>query len=807
MLLQQKPLVKRIESIFVLLLFSFLLLNPVSAKADGNVEISGSIQTKSDSSITVNSIEILVNSSTRINSSMHSNVSFDSLKVGSYVKVEANSQQNGKLVARNILLMNAHASIELEGSITALTANSFTVNGTEVFVDSTTVIFTQYHAALKFADLKIGYNVSVKAAQTSGGKVLAIAVIVLTKNSHQEIELEGKIQAVNSNSVKVLNTVFFVDSTTIILKEGKGVIALSGLAVGDQVEIRGFRRPDSTYLALTIKVENNDFGQKVLELDGAITAISANSFVVSNVTVYVDSSTVVFADEGMMLGFSDLKVGDQVEVKATLQSNGHYLAARVKLENDESKKEIELEGFIQTVNSDNITVGGYTIYVNSQTKIYDQFKHSISFSDLKVGTFVAIKAYLQTKNYFATSIKVRDKSKTEIHVTGAIDSINGSSITVKGTVFVTDQNTEFLDNNRIQITINDLKVGQIVNVDAVVQSGNQNYALKVKVEDFWRSTIIVEGTIDNLTANSLTVSSKIFAVDSTTVIVGNGTGVINFLSLTLGMKVEVKGKLDANGKLIAKLIKVHSDNEFEVYGKIDSLKSKQLVIAGLTITVDNNTVYYNEFDKVVSFDSLKVNQYVEVKYVKVGLTENLAVRIEIEKEPNMVEFNGAVTSAIANNIQLSVPSFSVSSNTVFISSSFTQIQSSSIQVGQSVTVWATQDQSGNLKAVQVQQVSGAVTSVSDGSKDLPVSYELKQNYPNPFNPSTNITFTLAKPENVTLKVFNIIGQVVATLVNGPMNAGSHLVVFNASNLASGVYFYRLKVGDNFVSIKKMVLLK
>ncbi|MHB9041612.1 MAG: DUF5666 domain-containing protein, partial [Melioribacteraceae bacterium] len=378
--------------------------------------------------------------------------------------------------------------------------------------------------------------------------------------------------------------------------------------------------------------------------------------------------------------------------------------------------------------------------------------------------------------------------------------------TVKSVVFLTDQNTEFIDNNRNSITYSDLKVGQIITVKALL-TGNQYYALRVKVKSFWRPTVIVEGTIENLTLNSITVMGKTFAVDSSTLVVGHGTGVITFASLTLGLKVEVKGALSTSGVLTAKLIKVHPDHEFEVYGKINSLSGTQLVIAGLTIMTDQNTVYYDEFDNAVTFDSLKVNQFVEVKYVKTVLNENLAVKVEIEKDPQSVQFNGMVTAASSSNIRLSIPSFSINSNTVFISSTYTPVQSSSIQVGQSVTVWASQDQSGNLKAVQVQQISGSVTSVNDGGKEsLPTDYELKQNYPNPFNPTTSISFTLSKVENVSLTVYNIIGQEVASLVNGQMNAGLHVVTFNAARLASGIYFYRLHAGD-FVAIKKMVLLK
>ena len=102
-------------------------------------------------------------------------------------------------------------------------------------------------------------------------------------------------------------------------------------------------------------------------------------------------------------------------------------------------------------------------------------------------------------------------------------------------------------------------------------------------------------------------------------------------------------------------------------------------------------------------------------------------------------------------------------------------------------------------------VSFDITSVAQ-NEAAPVSFELAQNYPNPFNPATTINFTLSKGVNASLKVYNLLGQEVATLVNGFTEAGPHNVTFNASKLASGMYLYKLQAG-NLTETKKMVLTK
>ena len=94
-------------------------------------------------------------------------------------------------------------------------------------------------------------------------------------------------------------------------------------------------------------------------------------------------------------------------------------------------------------------------------------------------------------------------------------------------------------------------------------------------------------------------------------------------------------------------------------------------------------------------------------------------------------------------------------------------------------------------------------STQDG---LPDEYALHQNYPNPFNPTTEISFSIPHTAHVSLEIYNIAGQRVATLIDGNLNAGHHTVTWDASGAASGVYLYRLAT-DDFDETKKMMLLK
>jgi hypothetical protein len=99
-----------------------------------------------------------------------------------------------------------------------------------------------------------------------------------------------------------------------------------------------------------------------------------------------------------------------------------------------------------------------------------------------------------------------------------------------------------------------------------------------------------------------------------------------------------------------------------------------------------------------------------------------------------------------------------------------------------------------------------VTGVTPISGNVPGSYELKQNFPNPFNPTTTIRFNIPKTGFVSLKVYDVLGNEVTTLVNEELTANSYEISMNAGALASGVYFYKLVSGD-FTDVKKMILVK
>lgn len=142
-----------------------------------------------------------------------------------------------------------------------------------------------------------------------------------------------------------------------------------------------------------------------------------------------------------------------------------------------------------------------------------------------------------------------------------------------------------------------------------------------------------------------------------------------------------------------------------------------------------------------------------------------------------------------------------------VNDSLGDLEMESLAIDASGQLYAGTYTSGVFRAYRT---TGGTTGISASQAGIPKEYGLSQNYPNPFNPTTTISYQLPASGNVTLRVYDILGRGVSTLVDGRENAGRYAITFDGSRLASGVYFYRLIAegnGKRFVSTKKLLLMK
>jgi hypothetical protein len=128
----------------------------------------------------------------------------------------------------------------------------------------------------------------------------------------------------------------------------------------------------------------------------------------------------------------------------------------------------------------------------------------------------------------------------------------------------------------------------------------------------------------------------------------------------------------------------------------------------------------------------------------------------------------------------------------------------------SIISWEDQRSGRDIYAQNVNDngTLGGPSNVQQISSEVPNAFVLKQNYPNPFNPTTKIVYSLKTNSDVTLKIFNMLGKEIISVVNGMQTAGTYSYNFDAGklNLSSGIYYYTIQAGD-FKEVKKMMLVK
>jgi len=166
---------------------------------------------------------------------------------------------------------------------------------------------------------------------------------------------------------------------------------------------------------------------------------------------------------------------------------------------------------------------------------------------------------------------------------------------------------------------------------------------------------------------------------------------------------------------------------------------------------------------------------------------------------------GGINSTATNSAELYDPGTNTFSTTDSMITPRQQ-HTATLLADSTVLVAGGYDGSANTRFAELFASNPATYIREANNPGIPSGFVLSQNYPNPFNPSTNIKFDLTKPENIKIEVFHLLGQKVETLLDKSMPVGSHEVEFTAKNLPSGVYLYRIEVGD-FQQAKKMILLK
>ena len=540
-----------ISKVYLIPLLMFI--SSINLFALHDLEVTGSITELGSDYLVVEGYTIYVDGNTDLRGPGGSTVSFSFFQLNDLVQVQADLRNDGTYLATRVKSEDAGGTgneneVELTGYVTEVGTNSFVINGTTFFVDANTEYRGRHGNTFSFEQIVPGILLEVKATLQTNGDLLATRVKTEDdENEHgAELEITGLIESLSANSLTVAQKEFSVDAQTVVLDHNNMPINFSDLNIGDKVEVKAFRQPDSSYLAVRIKLE--DMPESEIEFTAQIENIVGSDITINGITFVTDSNTVFLDDNRMPVTIASLAVGMWVEVKGFKKQDGSYYASRIQIE-DFIRTEIELKGNITELTESYLIVGGITFSVDSTTIVLDHLNNPILYSALQVGQLVEVKGN-KTGTTTAKASRIKLEGEEDIEIFGRITAINSNSIELNGLVVYVDSNTVYLNHANMLISFGDLSVDQFVEVKMIRKADSTLLALRIKIEDGMNFSKI-NGVSGTVTGSSIQLPTGNYFINNQTVVIDLNFNIISANQLISGQQVKVWAVVDPSSNKTA----------------------------------------------------------------------------------------------------------------------------------------------------------------------------------------------------------------------------------------------------------------
>lgn len=416
-------------------------------------------------------------------------VSTSIIRLGDSLEAQVRKDKHGALTAATVKLKDDEVK-EFQGVVGAISPTSITVvtskDSVTLAINADTRVIIHEHPG-SLSAVAVGTHVEVDALRASDGTYTALVVQV----ESETVQVEGVIKAISPTSMTITKrdheevVVKLTDKT--IARRDDHVVAVSSLVVGTRVEVEAVRNADHTLTALLIEVQSED---EFIKIKGEVTALSTDSLTVhtpsGDVKVAVTPDTIIRNDD-QSVPLSSIHVGDLVEIEARQNPDNTFTAVRIEVDQENHLR--ELEGKIEKISADSITIGGIVVKVDSHTTIRGE-NGPIPFTQLKVGDEVQVKAQRNADGtLLALDIKLEDEDGEEdtVEVQGVVTDVTTTSLTVKPeegqpvTVTITADTVVMKDDQAA--TVADIKVGQKVEIKATRKPDSTLVATLIKIDD------------------------------------------------------------------------------------------------------------------------------------------------------------------------------------------------------------------------------------------------------------------------------------------------------------------------------------
>lgn len=496
-----------------------LLAKFVSASNAGRVTVTGMVEQVAAGSLRVAGLEFVLEGA-----AFAENLP----ALGQMVTVHGQVAQNGVLTATSV---KPQDNIELFGNIEKLDAKSdaegvVQVCSKAVAVTGQTAILSPEKVKMTIGQLTVGLYVKI-LGKVANGDIVATSIVAADP---KRVNVSGIVTAFDSTSISIKAA-----DQTVIAKLSSETKIVGTLAVGATVYCEASLQSDGSLLALLVTVKGA--GDAVATVRGAISSRGTDFIVVSGIKIKADPALPILSPSGQQIKFSDLKVGDLVEVSGTKQSDGTILALKIALL--PPSPPASLKGVITSLGAGFFLLGDVKVLVGEKTVIRSK-ETTLKFADLKIGDQVTVSGSKGPDGSFqAEIVEVRAGSEPSYaSVRGAIVSLSADSFVVGGVTVKVDEKTVISADGRL-IQLKELKAGDWVEVGGIKQSDGTLLAVKIAVLPPNTSAVFtVEGVIESLGAGYLVVNGmKILVTEKTAI--RQGDLALKFSDLKAGLKVTV----------------------------------------------------------------------------------------------------------------------------------------------------------------------------------------------------------------------------------------------------------------------------
>ncbi|MCB0717807.1 MAG: T9SS type A sorting domain-containing protein [Bacteroidetes bacterium] len=364
-----------------------------------------------------------------------------------------------------------------------------------------------------------------------------------------------------------------------------------------------------------------------LRAEGLITELGDASLVVSERRIFVNNDTEIVDQNGNLLDFSELKIGDRVVVNISVSFSGELIARRIQRRSPNT--DIALRGKIQEIRETQLVLLERTVIADSATVVRDEYGQLIRFSQLAVGDLISVKGTLLDDNSILAAVIQRESSHPdEYEFSGAIQELREGSFVLLGRHIGVNDSTEIIGKNGEPIRFADLRVGMLIHVVAFVPETDQYEFMAKRIKVVEDSRIVVEGSIEEIIERTVVVEGIPFRVVEDTKIVTLAGAELTFSDLRVGFRVVVEGTAtNTSNQLVAlRIVVLRPSVEYRtITGFIERIGELDIVVNNHLIDVSDRTEIIGVNGDVIKFSQLEVGMRVQVRAVVFALADTPAL--------------------------------------------------------------------------------------------------------------------------------------------------------------------------------------